>query len=158
MEGAIKTVVSVYLKSAKGKENLGEKEFQNLVKDQLKNIMTDADSSKAVKEMRQGLDENKDGKVSFQEYMKLIGYLAKQLSQQRCSEKESGVEVSVQETQAVAPAAAKAEAEVVVVAEPVKDEVVAVVVKDEAEPKVEAEEEKEEEAKEEGAAEAEKTS
>lgn len=40
MEGAIKTVVSVFLKSAKGKENLGEKDFQNLVKNQLKNILT----------------------------------------------------------------------------------------------------------------------
>lgn len=40
MEGAIKTVVSVFLKSAKGKENLGGKEFQKLVKNQLKNILT----------------------------------------------------------------------------------------------------------------------
>lgn len=40
MEGAIKTVVSVYLKSAKGKESLGGKDFQNLVKNQLKNILT----------------------------------------------------------------------------------------------------------------------
>ncbi|XP_007230599.3 S100 calcium binding protein U [Astyanax mexicanus] len=158
MEGAIKTVVSVFLKFAKGKENLGGKEFQTLVEKQLNNIMTDAENSKAVTKMRQGLDENKDGKISFQEYMILVGELAQQYSHQCCSENESGVEVSVQETQAEAPAAAKAEAEVVVVAEPVKDEVVAVVVKDEAEPKVEAEEEEEEEAKEEGAAEAEKTS
>lgn len=40
MEGAIKTVVTVFLKSAKGKESLGGKEFQTLVKNQLKNIMT----------------------------------------------------------------------------------------------------------------------
>uniref|UniRef100_A0AAR2LHL9 EF-hand domain-containing protein n=1 Tax=Pygocentrus nattereri TaxID=42514 RepID=A0AAR2LHL9_PYGNA len=76
MEGAIKTVVSVFLKSAKGKENLGGKDFQTLVKNQLKNIMTDTDSADAIKEMRQGLDSNQDGKVSFQEYMTLIGYLA----------------------------------------------------------------------------------
>uniref|UniRef100_A0A3B4BTM2 EF-hand domain-containing protein n=1 Tax=Pygocentrus nattereri TaxID=42514 RepID=A0A3B4BTM2_PYGNA len=83
MEGAIKTVVSVFLKSAKGKENLGGKDFQTLVKNQLKNIMTDTDSADAIKEMRQGLDSNQDGKVSFQEYMTLIGYLAQALSQQR---------------------------------------------------------------------------
>lgn len=40
MEGAIKTVVTVFLKSSKGKENLGGKDFQNLVKNQLKNILT----------------------------------------------------------------------------------------------------------------------
>lgn len=40
MEGAIKTVVTVFLKSAKGKENLGGKDFQSLVKNQLKNILT----------------------------------------------------------------------------------------------------------------------
>lgn len=40
MEAAIKTVVGVFLKSAKGKENLGAKDFQSLVKSQLKNIMT----------------------------------------------------------------------------------------------------------------------
>lgn len=39
MESAIKTLVSVYLKSAKGKDSLGEKDFQNLVKNQLSNIM-----------------------------------------------------------------------------------------------------------------------
>lgn len=40
MEGAIKTVVGVFLKSAKGKENLGAKEFQSLVKSQMKNVLT----------------------------------------------------------------------------------------------------------------------
>uniref|UniRef100_A0A673IKX5 EF-hand domain-containing protein n=1 Tax=Sinocyclocheilus rhinocerous TaxID=307959 RepID=A0A673IKX5_9TELE len=79
MEAAIKTVVSVYLKSSKGKENLGGKEFQSLVKNQLKNILTD---NEAVKNMRQQLDNNQDGKVSFQEYMNLIGYLAQAVSEQ----------------------------------------------------------------------------
>ncbi|KAG9355309.1 hypothetical protein JZ751_000147 [Albula glossodonta] len=82
MESAIQTVVGVFLKSAKGKESLGGKDFQNLVKSQLQNIMTDTDSSDAIKEMRQGLDANQDGKVSFQEYMTLVGYLANTLSQQ----------------------------------------------------------------------------
>ncbi|CAB1334576.1 unnamed protein product [Coregonus sp. 'balchen'] len=83
MESAIQTVVGVYLKSAKGKGSLGEKDFQGLVKNQLGNIMTGTESSSAVKEMRQGLDENDDGKVSFKEYMTLIGYLANTLSEQR---------------------------------------------------------------------------
>lgn len=34
--------------------------------------------------MQQGLDNNSDGKVSFQEYLKLIGYLANSLSQKKC--------------------------------------------------------------------------
>ncbi|KAJ8005005.1 hypothetical protein DPEC_G00142160 [Dallia pectoralis] len=83
MESAINTVVSVYLKSSKGKESLGDKDFQNMVKKQLGNIMTGTDSSSAVKEMRAGLDENDDGKVSFPEYMTLIGYLANTLSEQK---------------------------------------------------------------------------
>ncbi|KAI4878517.1 hypothetical protein NFI96_034659 [Prochilodus magdalenae] len=111
MEGAIKTVVSVYLKSSKGKENLEAKDFQTLVKKQLKNILTDTDSSEAVKQMRQELDSNQDGKVNFQEYMTLVGYLAQSVSQQRCTEKETQAASSVPETQAEAPAAAKAEPE-----------------------------------------------
>ncbi|XP_056154254.1 S100 calcium binding protein U [Lampris incognitus] len=89
MESAIQTVVKVFLKSSKGKENLGGKDFQSLVKSQLGNIMTDADSSEAVKEMRQDLDSNHDGKVSFEEYMKLVGYLANALSQQRALANET---------------------------------------------------------------------
>ncbi|XP_067112514.1 S100 calcium binding protein U isoform X2 [Osmerus mordax] len=85
MEAAIQTMVTVFVKSSKGKENLGGKDFQNLVKNKLGNILTDADSSEAVTGMRKGLDENHDGKVSFEEYMKLIGYLATSLSKQ-CSD------------------------------------------------------------------------
>lgn len=33
--------------------------------------------------MQRGLDENSDGKVSFQEYLTLIGYLANSLSQSK---------------------------------------------------------------------------
>uniref|UniRef100_A0A671PYQ4 EF-hand domain-containing protein n=1 Tax=Sinocyclocheilus anshuiensis TaxID=1608454 RepID=A0A671PYQ4_9TELE len=86
MEAAIKTVVSVYLKSSKGKENLGGKEFQSLVKNQLKNILTGSEDNEAVKNMRQQLDNNQDGKVSFQEYMNLIGYLAQAVSEQLSTE------------------------------------------------------------------------
>ncbi|XP_073677396.1 S100 calcium binding protein U [Garra rufa] len=109
MEAAIKTVVSVFLKSSKGKENLGGKEFQSLVKSQLKNILTGSEDNEAVKNMRQQLDNNQDGKVSFQEYMNLIGYLAQALSEQRCLEKEPEPESSTQETQAEAAANAQAE-------------------------------------------------
>ncbi|KAG1948582.1 S100 calcium binding protein U [Pimephales promelas] len=109
MEGAIKTVVGVYLKSSKGKENLGGKEFQSLVKNQLKNIMTGAEDNEAVTNMRQQLDNNQDGKVGFQEYMNLIGYLAQALSNQRCLEKETQAESSIQETQPEAAANAQAE-------------------------------------------------
>ncbi|KAL6461163.1 hypothetical protein MHYP_G00311290 [Metynnis hypsauchen] len=152
MEGAIKTVVSVFLKSAKGKENLGSKDFQTLVKNQLKNILTDTDSADAIKQMRQGLDSNQDGKVSFQEYMTLIGYLAQALSQQRSNEKETQPASSVPEIQAEAPAAANVEPEAKNETEPVKEEVAAAKVKDESE---EVEEEGE---KAEGKAEVEETS
>ncbi|XP_016133457.1 protein S100-A11-like isoform X4 [Sinocyclocheilus grahami] len=109
MEAAIKTVVSVFLKSSKGKENLGGKEFQSLVKGQLKNILTGSEDNEAVKNMRQQLDNNQDGKVGFQEYMNLIGYLAQTLSEQRSLEKETQPESSTQETQAEPAANAQAE-------------------------------------------------
>ncbi|XP_026204592.1 S100 calcium binding protein U [Anabas testudineus] len=83
MEAAIQTVVKVFLKSTKGKESLGKKEFQTLVKSQLSNILTDTDSKDAINNMGQGLDANQDGKVGFEEYMKLVGYLAVSLSEQR---------------------------------------------------------------------------
>ncbi|XP_060777453.1 protein S100-A16 [Neoarius graeffei] len=83
MESAIKTVVGQFLSSARGKESLNKPNFQKLVQRQLGNIMADTDSSSAVKDMMQGLDENQDGKVSFQEYMTLIGYLANSLSESK---------------------------------------------------------------------------
>ncbi|XP_051722746.1 protein S100-A16 [Ctenopharyngodon idella] len=83
MEGAIKTVVMQYLSSARGKESLGAKSFQKLVQGQLGNILSDTDSASAVKDMMKGLDDNQDGKVSFQEYLTLVGYLANSLSEQK---------------------------------------------------------------------------
>ncbi|XP_041868285.1 S100 calcium binding protein U [Melanotaenia boesemani] len=88
MEAAIQTMVKVYLKSSKGKESLGKKEFQKLVSGELGNILSDADSKEAVDNMSQGLDANQDGKVGFEEYMKLVGYLACSLSEQRSLAKE----------------------------------------------------------------------
>ncbi|KRX11723.1 hypothetical protein T07_526, partial [Trichinella nelsoni] len=38
--------------------------------------------------MGQGLDANQDGKVGFEEYMKLVGYLAVSLSEQRTLAKQ----------------------------------------------------------------------
>uniref|UniRef100_A0A3P8RW50 EF-hand domain-containing protein n=1 Tax=Amphiprion percula TaxID=161767 RepID=A0A3P8RW50_AMPPE len=46
-------------------------------------FLQDTNSASAIKEMQQGLDENNDGKVSFQEYLTLIGYLANSLSQSK---------------------------------------------------------------------------
>ncbi|XP_055067784.1 protein S100-A13 [Paramisgurnus dabryanus] len=90
MEGAIKTVVMQFLSTARGKESLNGKSFQKLVQGQLGNIMSDTDSSSSVKEMMKGLDDNKDGKVSFQEYMTLIGYLANSLSEQKTQTNAAG--------------------------------------------------------------------
>lgn len=46
-------------------------------------VVQDTDNSSAIKEMQQGLDANQDGKVSFQEYLQLIGHLAKSMSQKK---------------------------------------------------------------------------
>ncbi|XP_037329437.1 S100 calcium binding protein U [Pungitius pungitius] len=83
MESAIQTIVKVFLKSTKGKESLGQSQLQGLVKSQLSNILSDTDSKEAIKNMGKGLDANHDGKVGFEEYLKLVGYLATSLSEQR---------------------------------------------------------------------------
>uniref|UniRef100_UPI0037E9B42A protein S100-A16 n=1 Tax=Semicossyphus pulcher TaxID=241346 RepID=UPI0037E9B42A len=84
MESAIKTVIMTFLNSSKGGENLEGKSFQKLVQKQLGGLMEDTNSTSAVKEMQRGLDANADGKVSFQEYLTLIGYVANSLSQKKC--------------------------------------------------------------------------
>lgn len=43
----------------------------------------DTDSAEAVNNMGRGLDANHDGKVGFEEYLNLVGYLAVSLSEQR---------------------------------------------------------------------------
>ncbi|XP_031708857.1 protein S100-A13 [Anarrhichthys ocellatus] len=83
MEAAIKTVVTTFLTSTRGKENLEGGAFQKLVKKQFGGMMEDATCSSAVKEMQQGLDADNDGKVSFQEYLTLIGYLANSASERK---------------------------------------------------------------------------
>ncbi|XP_074470335.1 S100 calcium binding protein U [Sebastes fasciatus] len=88
MESAVQTMVKVFLKSTKGKESLGKSQFQSLVKNQLSNVLSDTDSKEAVNNMGQGLDANQDGKVGFEEYLKLVGYLATSLSEQRNLAKE----------------------------------------------------------------------
>ncbi|XP_035486844.1 protein S100-A1 [Scophthalmus maximus] len=83
MESAIKTLVTTFLSSSKGKENLDSKSFQKLISSQFGSMMEETNDSSAIKEMQRGLDENSDGKVSFQEYLTLIGYLANSLSQRK---------------------------------------------------------------------------
>ncbi|XP_043972681.1 protein S100-A16 [Gambusia affinis] len=83
MESAIKTIVTTFLSSARGKENLDSKTFQKMVKSQLSGVMEDTNSSSAIKEMQQGLDSDSDGKVNFQEYLSLIGYIANSMSQSK---------------------------------------------------------------------------
>ncbi|KAJ0055091.1 hypothetical protein NL108_009024 [Boleophthalmus pectinirostris] len=113
MEPAIKTIVDVYLKSSKGKESLGKKEFQTLVKTQLSNILSDTDSKEAINNMAAGLDENHDGNLGFPEYMKLIGYLAISLSEQRAlAKEESNQNATGQVAQTEANAEVKAEPKV----------------------------------------------
>ena len=49
MEAAIQTVVKVFLKSAKGSDSMGGKDFDNLVKKQLGNVMTVRTPSNSLK-------------------------------------------------------------------------------------------------------------
>ncbi|XP_061787001.1 S100 calcium binding protein U [Nerophis lumbriciformis] len=95
MEAAIQTVVQVFLKSGKGKDSLGKKDFQSLVKSQLSNILSDTDSKDAINNMGQGLDANQDGKVGFEEYLNLVGFLAKSLSEQRSRAKDEPAQNAV---------------------------------------------------------------
>uniref|UniRef100_A0A8C7WPZ3 S100/CaBP-9k-type calcium binding subdomain domain-containing protein n=1 Tax=Oryzias sinensis TaxID=183150 RepID=A0A8C7WPZ3_9TELE len=88
MEAELQKIVRVYLKSSKGKEYLGKKDFQNLVSSQLSNILTEADSKDAVDNMSKSLDSDQNG-VGFDDYMKLVGYLACSLSQQRTLDTET---------------------------------------------------------------------
>lgn len=55
MEAAIQTIVKIFLKSTKGRESLGKKEFQGLVKGQLSNILSVRKSSMNLSEMLQTL-------------------------------------------------------------------------------------------------------
>ncbi|KAF6739702.1 Protein S100-A16 [Oryzias melastigma] len=86
MESAIKTMVTTFLSSTKGKESLDSQSFQKMIQNNLSGMMEDTDSKSAIKDMQQGLDDNSDGKVSFQEYLNLIGYLANSLSQKKCEQ------------------------------------------------------------------------
>lgn len=52
-------------------------------------LLQDTDSSSAIKEMQRGLDENNDGKVSFQEYLTLIGYVANACSDRKTTQQNS---------------------------------------------------------------------
>lgn len=120
MEAAIQTLVKVYLKSSRGKENLSKKDFQNLVKSQLGNILSDTDSNEAINNLAKGLDANQDNKLGFEEYMRLVGYCAVSLSEQRSHTKEEQVQNAatgqvaqsspVKEDKSEANAEAKAEA------------------------------------------------
>uniref|UniRef100_A0A8B9JFW5 Si:ch211-105c13.3 n=1 Tax=Astyanax mexicanus TaxID=7994 RepID=A0A8B9JFW5_ASTMX len=54
-----------------------------------KKYQLDADSSSAVKDMMRGLDDNQDGKVSFQEYLNLVGYVANAWSERKTGTQNS---------------------------------------------------------------------
>ncbi|KAM6903209.1 S100 calcium binding protein U isoform 1-T1 [Lycodopsis pacificus] len=158
MESAIQTMVKVFLKSTKGKESLGQGQFQSLVKSQLSNILSDTDSKEAIKNMGQGLDANHDGKVGFEEYLKLVGYLAVSRSEQHNLAKEEPAQKAKSEPVELATGPEKEEAKPEANAE-AKEEAkpearAAVKEEDKPEAKPEAKEEAKPEAKEEAKPEA----
>ncbi|KAG7269169.1 hypothetical protein CRUP_005725, partial [Coryphaenoides rupestris] len=87
MEAAIQTVVKVYLKSAKGKDNMSGGNFDSLVMNHLGNIMPD--TKEKVTAMRKERADNQDGKISFKVYMKFIGQLASTMSEAYTRSKQS---------------------------------------------------------------------
>uniref|UniRef100_A0AAQ4Q0N6 S100 calcium binding protein U n=1 Tax=Gasterosteus aculeatus aculeatus TaxID=481459 RepID=A0AAQ4Q0N6_GASAC len=74
-------------------------------------LHTGTDSKEAVKNMGQGLDANKDGKVGFEEYLKLVGYLATSLSEQRNVAKEEPAQKAASGQEAKTPTSPDKEAE-----------------------------------------------
>ncbi|KAJ8287932.1 hypothetical protein COCON_G00005910 [Conger conger] len=80
MEAMIRAIVKAFVKASRGSEDMPEKNYQKLVTDQLKNLMAETDSADAVKEVREDMGETQEGKVSFTEFMNLLGYLATKLS------------------------------------------------------------------------------
>ncbi|XP_041099021.1 protein S100-A1 [Polyodon spathula] len=86
MDKAIKTLVTAFQDSARGSAELGKDEFENLIRTQLPNILTHTKDDEAVADLMRQLDSNKDGKISFREYLDLIGEVGRCLSQHRLSE------------------------------------------------------------------------
>ncbi|XP_062847959.1 protein S100-A11 [Trichomycterus rosablanca] len=89
MEGAIKTMVMQFLNAARGKDNLDKKSFQKLLNTHLGNVLTNTKDSTAVGRLMNRMDDNDDGKVSFQEYLTLIGGVAKAFSDSRTGAQNS---------------------------------------------------------------------
>ncbi|KAJ8290015.1 hypothetical protein GJAV_G00007770 [Gymnothorax javanicus] len=92
MEAAIQTYLAVFMKASKGKDNVDENSFQKLIKKHLSNLLPEADSASAVKEVREGLEGKQEGKVNFKEFMSLLGYIATKQSEKLQSSKETPAE------------------------------------------------------------------
>uniref|UniRef100_H3C059 S100 calcium binding protein T n=1 Tax=Tetraodon nigroviridis TaxID=99883 RepID=H3C059_TETNG len=75
MEDAIKKIVTTFLQSSRGKENLDSKSFQKMVSSNLGTIMENAQDKEAVDKVMGDLDSNNDGEVDFTEFIILVGAL-----------------------------------------------------------------------------------
>ncbi|XP_009320491.1 PREDICTED: protein S100-A16 [Pygoscelis adeliae] len=84
LETAIEKIVTVFFTYA-GKEGkkgtLTAGEFKELVQLQLPNLMKDTGNRRAADKLICDLDENKDGRISFEEYWTLIGGIASPIAQ-----------------------------------------------------------------------------
>ncbi|CAL8341528.1 unnamed protein product [Gadus morhua 'NCC'] len=76
MESAITKLVEVFTKYAGKDKRLGKKDFQKLMETELKNFITNTENNKAVNELKDQIDKDKDGKLTFEEYFCLVTQLA----------------------------------------------------------------------------------
>ncbi|KAM4013833.1 uncharacterized protein ACNLHF_003844 isoform 2-T2 [Anomaloglossus baeobatrachus] len=85
LESAIETLVHKYYeytKKGRKHDKMNKKEFWEILKQELSNVLTHTWIKESVEEVFQSLDKDKDGKMSFGEYWTLIEEIVLKLSQQ----------------------------------------------------------------------------
>ncbi|XP_063002114.1 protein S100-A12-like [Elgaria multicarinata webbii] len=75
LEAALETIINVFHQYSVRDghfDTLSEKEMAELMKKELPNFLKDKNNPKAIDEMFNDLDKNKNGEVSFEEYLTLL--------------------------------------------------------------------------------------
>ncbi|XP_053133935.1 protein S100-A16 [Hemicordylus capensis] len=86
LEWAIDTLVKNYNKySGKGcccrkRNGISKKDFRKMLSHQLNHMLTDTKNKQSADKLICDLDENHDGRISFDEYWNLIGGIASPIS------------------------------------------------------------------------------
>ncbi|XP_018431107.1 PREDICTED: protein S100-A16-like [Nanorana parkeri] len=85
LESAIETVVRNFYTYAhkKGKEyKMNKADFHKMVEQELQHVLTNTENKEALKKLSKKFDADNDGKISFDEYWKLIGEIGRNLGHQ----------------------------------------------------------------------------